>query len=138
MIIAVDDNSGEPEYQQVARQLRERIISGQLPVGEQLPSSRAMLAERGIGRVTWHRAVEALRVQGLVTIRKGQGAWVTARPAVRVLEVRAGDRVSARPPTEAERAELGGGLLSPVLVVTRADGSAEVHSAAVTVCAVTC
>ncbi len=137
-MISVDDRSSEPEYLQVARQLRERIISGELPVGGRLPSSRAARAEYRVGRVTWGRAVEQLRVQGLVAVRKGQGAWVTARPAVQVLEVTIGDRISARVPTEEERGRLSAGLLSPVLVVTRADGSQEVHPAAVTVCSVTC
>lgn len=137
-MISVDDRSSEPEYLQVARQLRERIISGELPVGGQLPSSRAVQAEFGVGRVTWGRAVDQLRAQGLVAVRKGQGVWVTARPAVQVLEVTIGDRISARVPTEDERGRLGAGLLSPVLVVTRADGRQEVHPAAVTVCSVTC
>ncbi len=132
----VEPGSGEPEYLQLARSLRQRIIDGDLPVGEPLPSSRAVRDRHGIGRATYGRAVAELRKQGLVAIRTGQGAWVTARPAVQVLEVGAGDRVAARPPTEDERERLGAGLLTPVLVVTRATGAVEVHSAAVTVCQV--
>jgi hypothetical protein len=41
--------------------------------------------------------------------------------------------VTARMPTEAEREQLDTGL-TPVLVVTRADGTEEVFPAAVTVC----
>jgi hypothetical protein len=52
---------------------------------------------------------------------------------LQVVDLSAGDEVSARVPTEAEREQLDTGL-SPVLVVTRADGSEEVFSAAVTVC----
>lgn len=132
----VDDGSGESEYLQVARALRQQIIDGELEVGEQLPSSRSAKDEHQIGRTTWGRAVAELRRQGLVSIRKGQGAWVTARPAVKVVEVAAGDRVTSRAATEGERERLGTGPLTHVLVVTRADGEVEVHSAAVTVCLV--
>lgn len=134
----VDDGSGESEYLQVARTLRQQIIDGQIEVGEQLPSSRAAKDQHGVGRTTWGRAVAELRRQGLVSVRKGQGAWVTARPAVRVVEVSAGDRVTSRAATEEERERLGTGPLTPVLVVTRPDGKVEVHSAAVTVCLVAC
>lgn len=137
LVITVDGASGEAEYLQVARQLRQAIINGDVAVGDQLPSSRAVQAEHGIGRVTWGRAVAELRRQGLVAIRKGQGTWVMARPAVRVVKVTTGDRVAARAATEEERGRLGAGMITPVLVVTRADGSVEVHSAAVTVAAVT-
>src|ERR1700727_2103642 len=44
-----------------------------------------------------------------------------------------GNEVTARMPTEAEREQLDTGL-TPVLVVTRADGTEEVFPAAVTVC----
>jgi len=132
----VDDQAGESEYLQIARRMRQQIIDGELAVGEPLPSQRLMQAEHGIGRTTYGKAVAELRRQGLVTIRRGQGAWVTTQPAVRVIEVRAGDRVAARAATEAEREEFGTGLLASVLVVTRAAGEAEVYPAAVTVCAV--
>lgn len=133
----VDSESGEPQYLQLARQVRQRIIDGSLEVGEPLPSSREVLARHGVGRATWGRAVAELRRQGLVSVRRGQGAWVTARPAVRVVALGPGDRVSARAAAEGERESLGAGLLTPVLVVTRADGSREVHDGAVTVCLVT-
>lgn len=136
-LVRVEDGTGEAEYLQLARTLRQRIIDGELAVGDPLPSSRAARDEHGIGRATWGRAVAELRKQGLVSIRKGQGAWVTARPAVQVVEVAAGDRVAARAATEEERESLGTGRLTPVLVVIRAGGATEVYSAPVTVCLVT-
>lgn len=132
----VDGGAGEPEYLQIARRLRQQIIDGELPVGTPLPSSRQAQAEHGIGRQPWMRAVAELRRQGLVTMRKGLGVWVAARPAVNQVGLRAGDRVSVRPATEHERRALQTGLLTPVLVVTRADGETEVHNGAVTVCLV--
>lgn len=132
----VDDGSGEAEYLQVARTLRQQIIDGAIEVGDQLLSTRAAKEAHGVGRATWLRAVAELRQQGLVAVRKGQGAWVTARPAVRVLEVAAGDRIAWRAATEDERERLSTGPLAHVAVVTRAAGEVELYSAAVTVCLV--
>jgi DNA-binding transcriptional regulator YhcF (GntR family) len=136
--VKIEGGSGEAEYLQLARAIRQEIIDGKLPVGEPLPSSRSMKELHGIGRATWGRAVAELKQQGLIAVRKGQGAWVAARPAVQVVEIAAGDRVASRAATEDERTRLGAGLLTPVLVVTRASGATEVYSAAVTICQATC
>lgn len=133
----VEDGTGEAEYLQLARALRQQIIDGRLPVGEPLPSSRTVRDVYGIGRGTYGRAVAELRRQGLVAVRKGQGAWVTSRPVVEVVSLGTGDRVASRAAAGDERERLGTGLLTPVLVVTRAGGAVEVYSAAVTVCLVT-
>ena len=45
------------------------------------------------------------------------------------------DRVIARMPTEEERDRLSTGDITPMLIVTRADGSVEPYNAAVTVMA---
>jgi len=47
--------------------------------------------------------------------------------------LRPGDRVIARMPTEQERERLSTGHITPVLIVTRANGRVEPYNAAVTV-----
>ena len=131
--VEIDYESGEPVYLQIARLLRDRIIQGELQVGEQLPSGNEMQASRGVTRVTYQHAVDQLREAGLVVTKAGKGTFVVAVPMLAVVDLSAGDQVTARMPTEVEREQLETGL-SPVLVVTRADGSEEVFSAAVTVC----
>ena len=123
----IDYDSGEPVYLQIARLLRDQIIQGELQVGAQLPSGNEMQASRGVTRVTYQREA------GLVVTRMGKGTFVVAVPMLQVVELSAGDEVTARMATEAEREELDTGL-TPVLVVTRADGTEEVFPAAVTVC----
>ena len=59
---------------------------------------------------------------------------VAAIPASQVVVPRPGDRVTSRMPTEQEREGLSTGYLTPVLIVTRADGSVGPYNAAVTVC----
>jgi DNA-binding transcriptional regulator YhcF (GntR family) len=131
--VKIDYDSGEPVYLQIARLLRDQIIQGELQVGAQLPSGNEMQASRGVTRVTYQHAVDQLREAGLVVTRMGKGTFVVAVPMLQVVELSAGDEVTARMATEAEREELDTGL-TPVLVVTRADGTEEVFPAAVTVC----
>jgi len=131
--VLIDYDSGEPVYLQIARLLRDQIIQGELQVGAQLPSGNEMQASRGVTRVTYQHAVDQLREAGLVVTRAGKGTFVVAVPMLQVISLQAGDQVTARMPTEAEREQLDTGL-TPVLVVTRADGTEEVFPAAVTVC----
>jgi DNA-binding GntR family transcriptional regulator len=129
----VDYDSGERVYLQIARIIRDRIINGELPVGAQIPSGAQMRREWGVNRLTGAMAVEELRKAGLVATRPGVGTFVAASPARQVVELRPGDRVTSRMPTEEERQELRTGHLTPVLIITRADGRVEPYNAAVTV-----
>ena len=130
----IDYESGEKVYLQIARIIRDRIISGDLPVGAQIPSGNQMKQEWGVNRLTGAQAVEELRKAGLVVTRPGVGTFVAATPALQAVVMRPGDRVISRMPTEEERIRLGTGYLTPVLVITRSDGRVEQYNAAVTVC----
>ena len=132
--VHVDYESGEKLYLQIARIVRDRIISGELPVGAQIPSGNQMKQEWGVNRLTGAQAVEELRKAGLVITRPGVGTFVSATPASQVVVLRPGDRVISRMPTEEQRERLSTGYLTPVLIVTRSDGRVEAYNAAVTVC----
>jgi DNA-binding GntR family transcriptional regulator len=129
----VDYESGEKVYLQIARAIRDRIISGDLPVGAQIPSGNQMRQEWGVNRLTGAQAIEELRRAGLVVTRPGVGTFVAVAPTSQVVVLRPGDRVIARMPTEEERDRLSTGHITPVLIVTRADGRVESYNAAVTV-----
>jgi DNA-binding transcriptional regulator YhcF (GntR family) len=132
--VRIDYESGEKVYLQIARIIRDRIISGELPVGSQIPSGNQMKQAWGVNRLTGAMAVEELRKAGLLVTRPGVGTFVAQTPTMQVVAMRPGDRVVARMPTEEERVRLGTGYLTPVLVITRADGHIEQFNAAVTVC----
>jgi GntR family transcriptional regulator len=132
--VQIDYESGEKVYLQIARIIRDRIISGELPIGAQIPSGNQMKQDWGVNRLTGAQAVEELRKAGLVLTRPGVGTFVAVTPVSQVVKLRPGDRVIARMPTEEERERLSTGYLTPVLVVTRSDGSVEHYNAAVTVC----
>lgn len=130
--VRIDYESGEKIYLQIARIIRDRIISGDLPVGAQVPSGSQMRKEWGVNRLTGAQAIEELRRAGLVVTRPGVGTFVAASPRQQVVCLFPGDQVSARMPTEAERETLRTGFLTPLLVITRADGTVEPYNAAVT------
>jgi hypothetical protein len=75
-----------------------------------------------------------LRRAGLISTRRGVGAFVAAVPQLSVIRLRRGDRIFSRAPTQEERDRLATGYLTWVLEITHADGTTEVHSAAITVC----
>jgi DNA-binding GntR family transcriptional regulator len=131
--VRIDYDSGERVYLQIARIIRDMIISGELPVGAQVPSGAQMRREWGVNRLTGAMAVEELRKAGLVVTKPGVGTFVAATPARQVVHLWPGDRVTSRMPTEEERTELSTGHLTPVLIITRSDGRIEPYNAAVTV-----
>lgn len=68
-----------PLYAQVEDSLVERIVSGLLPPGSQLPPEESLSAEFGVSRTTIRMTVQRLIQHGLIEIRRGKGTFV-ARP----------------------------------------------------------
>ena len=131
--VRIDYDSGERVYLQIVRIIRDMIISGELPVGTQIPSGSQMKRQWGVNRLTGAMAVEEMRKAGLVVTKPGVGTFVAATLGRQLVSLYPGDQVNARMPTEEERELLRTGYLTPVLVITRADGQVEPCNAAVTV-----
>jgi GntR family transcriptional regulator len=72
-------------YQDVVDELRAAIVSGELPAGARLPSENQLAERFETSRPTVRRAVALLKAQGLVTTEQGRGAFVRAKPHVRLL-----------------------------------------------------
>jgi GntR family transcriptional regulator, transcriptional repressor for pyruvate dehydrogenase complex len=62
----------------LARELRERILSGELPEGTALPAERELVKQTQMSRATVREALRILEVQNLVRVRAGRagGAFV--------------------------------------------------------------
>jgi GntR family transcriptional regulator len=71
----------EPMYRQIARELRQRITSGELGPGQQLPTELALCELHGASRNTIRDAIKWLTTNGLVETRPGQGTFVMVRLA---------------------------------------------------------
>jgi DNA-binding FadR family transcriptional regulator len=60
-------------YEQVADQLRELIMSGELSPGERLPNEALLAREFGVSRATIREALRVLAAQSLIRTAKGAG-----------------------------------------------------------------
>jgi GntR family transcriptional regulator len=69
-------------YHQILLELTERIESGELGVGDRLPSEADLVADFGVSRTTARRALDELRRQGLVRREPGRGTFL-ASPRLR-------------------------------------------------------
>jgi GntR family transcriptional repressor for pyruvate dehydrogenase complex len=70
-------------YEQVADQLRELIVTGQIALGERLPTEMALAQQFGVSRPTIREALRVLATQNLIRTSKGVngGSFVT-RPTL--------------------------------------------------------
>jgi GntR family transcriptional regulator len=68
-----------PPYQRIAAALRDRIESGELLPGEQIPPVPQLVETYGVSRNTALRALRVLRDEGLIEVQQGWGAFVKAR-----------------------------------------------------------
>ena len=59
-------------------ELRTSILVGDLPAGSQLPNERDLAASFGVSQPTVREAVRALATMGLIEVRHGSGAYVSA------------------------------------------------------------
>lgn len=71
--------SNLPAYQRIASALRERITSGAIAPGAQLPTEQVLAAEFGVARQTVRNGVAALVTEGLVVSRRPHGHFVRRR-----------------------------------------------------------
>ncbi|MBM3780925.1 MAG: PLP-dependent aminotransferase family protein [Acidobacteria bacterium] len=65
-----------PRSQQVYATLRTLVLSGRVPAGARLPSTRAVAAAIGVARNTVLQAIDRLVSDGLVDCRRGSGCRV--------------------------------------------------------------
>lgn len=73
MQVVVDRESRTPIYWQIADQIKEKIISGQMPDGFVLPSERAFAQMLGVHRNTIIKAYTALKDEEIVESVRGVG-----------------------------------------------------------------
>lgn len=66
-----------PRYRQVAAEIRDRIVLGELTDPGALESEAALCERHGVSRATVRRALVELRGQGLIESRQGAGWFVS-------------------------------------------------------------
>jgi DNA-binding transcriptional regulator YhcF (GntR family) len=73
---------GEAPYRRIAAEIRDRILSGELPPGSRVPSTRAITNRWGVAMATATKVIATLRDEGLVETRPGTGTVVRHRAGV--------------------------------------------------------
>jgi len=77
MILNLTDLSSESLQSQISRQIRARILAGDLAAGADLPSIRGLARSHHISVITVQRAYESLEREGLIHSRRGKGFFVS-------------------------------------------------------------
>jgi GntR family transcriptional repressor for pyruvate dehydrogenase complex len=65
---------------ELATQIRQLVVTDNIPEGARLPSERDLAERFGSSRPTVSQALRTLSLMGLVEIRRGSGAYVIRRP----------------------------------------------------------
>ena len=76
MNIQINNSSNDPIYLQIKNQVKSQIISGDLQVGDKLPSIRFMAKELRISMITAKRAFDELEAEGFIDSVQGKGNFV--------------------------------------------------------------
>ena len=77
MILHLTDLSDEPLQGQIVRQVRAKILAGELSPDYNLPSIRALAREQKVSVITVQRAYENLMRENLIHSRRGKGFFVS-------------------------------------------------------------
>jgi GntR family transcriptional regulator len=87
-VFLLNPNSGVPLYLQLQQQIQQRILSGQLPDGAQLPSARDLSAELRVNPLTVTKVYQNLEREGFVETKRGLGTYVSHQSPALKLEAR--------------------------------------------------
>lgn len=76
----LDPKSGVPFYRQIIDQIRYGIDAGNLKVGEQLPTVRALAVQLKVNLNTVSKAYRELEIQNILETQQGTGTFVGTTP----------------------------------------------------------
>ena len=79
MDILISNASDKPIYEQITAQIKNLILSGELPEGAPLPSMRLLARELRISVITTKRAYSDLERDGFIETVAGKGSFVAGR-----------------------------------------------------------
>ncbi|MGE7624843.1 GntR family transcriptional regulator [Viridibacillus sp. NPDC096237] len=76
MQIIISNSSKEPIYEQITKQIKSSILTGELHEGTALPSMRNLAKDLKISVITTKRAYEELERSGFIYSIVGKGSFV--------------------------------------------------------------
>lgn len=84
----MDFQQSQPIFLQIADWLSDKVISGEIPTGGQMPSVREIASETGVNPNTVQRAVERLLLNGIIQSQRGKGNFLTTDARERIINER--------------------------------------------------
>jgi len=78
--IQLDFRSGTPIYTQIVEQVKQQVVSGELELGVQLPTVRALALELRVNFNTVARAYRLLDEAGIISTQQGRGTYILDVP----------------------------------------------------------
>ena len=84
--LQLDFRSGLPIYIQIINQIEQRVISGSLKPGDQLPTVRAQALDLRVNFNTVARAYRLLDEARIISTQQGRGTYITEVPPAEVTE----------------------------------------------------
>ena len=78
MLLRIREDADTAIYQQIVDQVKAQVADGALKRGDRLPSVRDLSQDLGINVNTAYKAYRELETQGVIRMRVGTGATVTA------------------------------------------------------------
>ncbi len=88
MNILISNSSQEPIYDQIATQIKNMVMRGELQENDGLPSIRSLARELQISVITTKRAYEELERDGYILSVPGKGSFVAAQNKELLKEIR--------------------------------------------------
>lgn len=85
MNLEIDFRSGIPIYLQVVERIKERLASGQLQPGNQLPTVRSLAQELRVNFNTIARAYRIMDESGIISTQQGRGTYILEMPPPEVI-----------------------------------------------------
>ena len=81
--MAKEYESSKPIYRQIAEQIFQAIIRGEILPGEKLPSVREMAVLKGVNPNTIQRTYIEMERMGIVETKRGQGTFIVDKEEIR-------------------------------------------------------
>ena len=86
MQIKIDFRSNSPIYVQIMEQIRQKVASGELQQGDQLPTVRQLATDLRVNFNTVARAYRLLDEAGLISTQHGRGTYIWEQPSEETLQ----------------------------------------------------